>query len=352
MLKPIFIKPPFEQCHGSTILELPDGSFLTAWFAGSREGHTDTAIWMCKQQNGEWLCPFIIAKCGLVAHWNPVLFMSPEGKIMLYFKTGKFPDSWDTWLVEVDDNGYEVCHPVMLKSKKLDEGKMTDGPVRGKMIVTESGAWIAPSSIEKILIKRFMAFSTVLWNCVIHRISDNGDVVHSTVIPMDREFKEFGGIIQPSVWEITPGHLAALCRSTNGYLYRTESLDDGYTWSTAVKTNLPNPNSAVDIAKFGDMICLIYNPISGNWASRSRLSVAFSDLDGLVFSEPVEIVSGTGSYSYPAIISTKDGLLATYTDSRKTIGFAKIKIEDGKVIVESGPEPYDFEKDKELYDNN
>ena len=351
MLNSIFVNPPFEQCHGSTIAELPDGSLMVAWFAGSREGADDTSIWVCKQKDGQWICPFIIAKCGNVAHWNPVLFVSPDEKIMLYFKTGIFPDSWDTWSMEVDENGYEVSPPVMLESKVLEEGKMTLGPVRGKMIVTESGAWIAPSSIEKILARRFMGGSIVLWNCIINRMSDNGNSVHSVMIPFERKPREFGGIIQPSVWEIAPGHLAALCRSTNGYLYRTESMDDGYTWSTAIRTDLPNPNSAVDVVKFGNMICLIYNPISGNWVSRSKLSVAFSDLEGLKFSDPITVDFGLGSYSYPAIISTKDGLLATYTDSRRTIGFAKIKIEDGKVIVESGPEPYDFESDKNLYDS-
>jgi predicted neuraminidase len=349
MLDPIFFSPPFEQCHGSTIVELPDGSLMVAWFAGTREGNNDTSIWLCKQESDRWTRPHVIAKCGNISHWNPVLFVSPEGKIMLYFKTGAFPDSWDTWLMEIDENGNEASPAVMLKSKELKEGKMTLGPVRGKMVITDSGAWIAPSSIEKILVRRFMGDSTVLWNCVIHRISDNGKTVHSSMIPFERDPGEFGGIIQPSVWEIASGNLAALCRSTNGYLYRTESIDDGYTWSTAMKTDLPNPNSAVDIVRTGETLALIYNPISGNWASRSNLSVAFSDPEGLTFSDPVTIESGLGSYSYPAMIPTKDGLLATYTNSRKTIGFAKIRIKDGKVIVESGPDSYEFVRDIESH---
>lgn len=344
MLNPIFINPPFAQCHGSTIAEMPDGSLVVAWFAGSREGNPDTAIWICKQEAGQWTRPHVIAKCGDVAHWNPVLFVSPEGKIMLFFKTGSFPDCWDTWLMEVDQKGFEVFPPVELRSVYVDDGKITLGPVRGKMIVTESGAWIAPSSIEKIILKRFMTFSTVLWNCVIHRMTDNGDTVRAVVVPIEREPNEFGGIIQPSVWEIGKGHLVALCRSTYGYLYRTESIDDGCTWSTAVKTDLPNPNSAVDVVKIGDRICLIYNPISGNWASRSTLSIAFSDLEGKSFSDPITIESDNGSYSYPAIIQTKDGVVATYTDTRKTIGFAKIKIDGEKVTIESGPDPYNFGK--------
>ena len=73
--QPIFINPPFLQCHGSTIAELHSGDFIVAWFAGTREASPDTAIWVCRQKDGEWLSPHVAVKCGDVAHWNPVLFM-------------------------------------------------------------------------------------------------------------------------------------------------------------------------------------------------------------------------------------------------------------------------------------
>jgi predicted neuraminidase len=341
MTNPIFIRPPFLQCHGSTIVELPDGSLAVAWFAGTKEANPDTSIWWSRQQGGEWTRPHMVAKCGDIAHWNPVLFAA-DGHILLYFKTGRFPDSWDTWLVELDEWGFAISKPKMLTSEITPQGKMTSGPVRGKMVVTSSGAIIAPSSIEKFIAHGMFSVN-VLWESVIHRSSDNGQTWSSSMVPYNRAKGEFGGIIQPSVWESSPGNLVALFRSTDSILYRSESSDDGITWSKAEKTDIPNPNSAVDVAVLGNVVALVYNPVEGNWIRRSPLSVALSDLNGLKFSEPVDIVAGSGSYSYPAIIAVEDGFAVAYTWNRRTIGFAKIKIDEfGKAVIVDGPKAYDF----------
>lgn len=339
--QPIFINPPFLQCHGSTIAELPSGDFIVAWFAGTREAAPDTAIWVCRQKDGEWLSPHVAVKCGDVAHWNPVLFISKSGSISLYFKTGRFPDSWDTWIMQLDDFGFPKNQPKMLVSKTLPYGKMTLGPVRGKMIVTSSGAMIAPSSIEKIISRSFFG-ANVMWESIIHRSKNHGRTWESCVIPFARATRELGGIIQPSVWEVDNGHLVALCRSTNSILYKSESFDDGITWSEAVKTNIPNPNSAVDVATSGSTLVLVYNPIGGNWIRRTPLSISISELDGLVYTNPTDIVDGDGSYSYPAIIATKDGFATTFTVDRKTIGFSKFKVENQNVVFENCPKPYNF----------
>ena len=342
----IFTTPPFLQCHGSTLISLSDGSIAVAWFAGSREGHSDTSIWWCRQRNGEWEQPFELVKCGNVAHWNPVLHSSGDGTLSMYFKTGKFPDSWDTWFLTMDENGCVLSEAVMLDSQDLEQGKMTLGPVRGKMIVTSKGTLIAPSSIEKVLNKRLVGWMVkrdALWNSVIHRSVDNGKTWTSVIVPFLRQNDELGGIIQPSVWEGPRGCLAALFRSTNGVLYRSESNDDGVTWTTAWQTIIPNPNSAVDVAKLGNVVALIYNPIDGNWARRSPLSVAFAESEsGLSFKEPVHIENGPGSYSYPAIIATSNGFAATYTWNRRTIAFVNIGIDNGCPVIEAGPKPYSF----------
>lgn len=34
------------QCHASTLVRLPCGTLVAAWFAGLREGSEDTAIWL------------------------------------------------------------------------------------------------------------------------------------------------------------------------------------------------------------------------------------------------------------------------------------------------------------------
>lgn len=324
----IFKNPPFPQCHGSTIAQMVDGCFSVAWFAGTREMHTDTSIWWCRQDGGEWSKPKIIAKVANMAHWNPVLYPNDDGAI-LYFKVGRFPDSWDTWKVRIDLQGNCTNKPRKLKSFELECGKMTMGPVRGKIVRTSSGSLLAPSSIEKILARRLVGFrmkSDVAWESVIHRSRDNGKTWKTCYIPYHRPEGSFGGIIQPSVWESAPGKCSALMRSTKGYLYRSDSTDDGKTWSVAVQTDMPNPNSAVDIATSGDLLALVYNPVSGDWAKRTPISVAFSNLEGKTFHCRTDIESGVyDSYAYPAIIAVKDGFAMTYTWNRENIAFAHIR---------------------------
>ena len=47
----------FESCHASSIVELPGGGLLVAYFAGRREGEGDTAIWLSRWQAGRWHAP-------------------------------------------------------------------------------------------------------------------------------------------------------------------------------------------------------------------------------------------------------------------------------------------------------
>jgi predicted neuraminidase len=347
MLHSIFTDAPFPQCHGSTLARLPDGSFMACWFAGTKEQHPDTAIWWSHLEGLQWSEPKVAIKVSQEAHWNPVLFPCEDGMAM-FFKVGRFPDSWDTYKCWF--NGDSWSEAVKLKSKVFPCGKMTPGPVRGKVVRLSNGTLIAPSSIEKIICHFPMI---PIWESVMHRSTDDGKTWETSFVPFIRREKEFGGIIQPSVWEISPGHIAALMRSSNGFLYRTESSDDGKTWSPAEMTDLPNPNSAVDISPYKNVIAMVHNPVSGNWVRRSPLSISFANKDGKIFSEPINIESGEGSFSYPAVIDTEDGFAITYTWNRTHICFVKVNIKSlvaGEVcpIVEVEMEmakPFEFKKE-------
>ena len=67
-------QPPFASCHASSLAILPNGDFFCAWFAGSREGADDVAIWGARRSGGRWQKPQILQQNGL-PHWNPVLFV-------------------------------------------------------------------------------------------------------------------------------------------------------------------------------------------------------------------------------------------------------------------------------------
>ena len=55
---------PFDSCHASNIALLADGTLTAVWFAGTREGADDVAIWQSFFDGFRWQTPEIVAKDG------------------------------------------------------------------------------------------------------------------------------------------------------------------------------------------------------------------------------------------------------------------------------------------------
>ncbi len=90
-----------------------------------------------------------------------------------------------------------------------------------------------------------------------------------------------GHLIEPRVVELNDGRIVMLIRSQReGFLMRSESHDDGQTWSPVARTDIPNPSAKVNILKAKDgRIFLIHNPI-GLQGGRNPISLWVSD-DGM-----------------------------------------------------------------------
>jgi len=307
---------PFKECHASTLVALDDGNFLVAWFGGTKEKNPDVAIWLSKGRPGNWSAPRQIMKIRQDAHWNPVLFKDEKGTIYLYFKVGKEIPYWETWVTSSTDGGFSWSEPVELV--KGDKGGR--GPVRNKPIILSDGSWLAGASHEE-----------GLWNVFVDRSEDNGKTWKETpYITLDRNDFNGKGVIQPTMWESAPGNVHMLVRSTNGMIYRSDSKDYGKTWCAFYATGMPNNNSGIDLVKLTDgTLVLVYNPVSGNWASRSSLSLAFSYDNGITWLEKTTVENDTNEraeYSYPAIITYGNRVAFTYTWKRQRIVFGELEI--------------------------
>jgi predicted neuraminidase len=306
---------PFIQCHASTVLHAPDGNFLIAWFGGTHEKHDDVGIWLTKGKPGRWSKPVEIAKLREDPHWNPVLFRRADGTIILYFKVGKTIDHWETWYKTSSDNG-----ETWTDAKELVEGdKGGRGPVRNKPIILSDGTWLAPASDEK----------KGVWNAFVDRSEDGGNTwTASPFFVVNRDSIPEEGVIQPTLWESSPGNVHALLRSSAGVICRSDSKDYGKTWSTVYKTTLPNPNSGIDLTKFEDgTLALVYNRDGKNWGARRPIAVAISTDNGKTWPTSVDLETGNGEdeFSYPSIIHTGDTIALTYTWKRESIAFWLLK---------------------------
>jgi predicted neuraminidase len=311
----------FAQCHASTVVEAKNGTLISAWFGGTKEKDPDVGVWMSTFSEDAWSRPTRAAKVDQTAHWNPVLFRDAENILHHFFKVGVDEIQWRTYQSTSNDNGATWSTP--LESVPGDIGGR--GPVKNKAILLSDGAWLAPASIEYKEDKR------EIWKAFADRSEDSGKTWKKSadfVTPTspdgkrDRNFRGVGAI-QPTFWESKPGHVHALLRTGSGKVWRTNSADDGRTWSEYTVTDLPNNNSGLDALRLEDgRVVLIYNPVGKNWGARTPLDIAISSDNGQTWKTIAHLEDDPdpdSEYSYPAIVATKQGIAVTYTWNRERI---------------------------------
>jgi predicted neuraminidase len=133
------------------------------------------------------------------------------------------------------------------------------------------------------------------------------------------------GGVQPALIRKTNGDIIAYLRDNGDAPNRvqiSESKDYGESWSAAVKSAIPNSGSSVELIVLKD----------GKWAfigndldeGRYRLSLYFSTDEGKTWKYKTVLeneLKGLGSFSYPSLIETADGILhITYSYSKENKG--------------------------------
>ena len=309
--------------HAPCLLELPNGDLLASWFAGSFEGNTDIHIVCSRLRKGadKWEDPVTISNDPEKSDQNPSLFLGPDGKIWSMYTSqfGRKPGIDNMQFTSTircqksSDNGqswsaYEVMFP--------EEGTFSRQPIQilsnGRWIF---GVWICRQSPDG-LASDPSAF----------KISDDqGKTWKHVDVPDSR------GRVHPNIVELENGHLIAFLRSRLAdNIYKCESYDYGNTWSSPVKTILPNNNSSISAIKLNSgRICIAYNHSNApdavkNGAAwpglRCPITVALSEDGGKTFPLIRNIEPGEGfvgkenksynrQYEYPFIMQASSGML-------------------------------------------
>jgi predicted neuraminidase len=89
-----------QHVHGSTIVELPNGDLLAAWFQGSGERWADdVAIMGARLRAGrsKWTSPFVMADVPDFPDINPILFLDHQDRLWLMWHT-VIANQWETSL--------------------------------------------------------------------------------------------------------------------------------------------------------------------------------------------------------------------------------------------------------------
>lgn len=308
---------PTPSCHASTVLPLPDGTVLAAWFGGTAEGKDDVDIWTSRRSGGKWSEPVRVSADRNVPHWNPVLFRLADGTVILFFKVGKKVRVWKTYAVKSADNGLTWGEPYEIVPGDETDGR---GPVKNKPIRISNGTILAPASTED--------------NGWLPFVDISEDECETWQKQPDFPSKKRKGqpvpMIQPTLWESEPGRIHALVRTSVRHAYRSDSDDYGRTWCRAYPTVIKNNNSGLDVTKLPDgTLVLVSNPVAKNWGDRAPLTLMKSKDNGVTWEELFVLekrVNHDDEYSYPAIVSVGTKLYITYTWQRKKVAYQEIQL--------------------------
>jgi predicted neuraminidase len=295
----IFERGPVPTNHSSTIVETTEG-LLAAWFGGPRARDPLNSIYSARYDGTNWSRPVknMEGGTGNGRHqcWNPVLFQSSRGPLLLFYKVGPSPEEWWGVLTKSTNAGRNWTIP-----KRLPNGFV--GPVRNKPIELADGTLLCGASIEG-----------GHWRVHMERMFNAGEGWEKTG-PLNDPLQI--AAIQPTILLHENGDLQILCRTKQSFIAESWSRDAGRSWSTLTLTKLPNPNGAIDALRLKDgRFLLVYNASA---SERNVLNLAVSR-DGRHWTPEVVIEDGSGEFSYPAIIQAGDGLVhMTYSWNRQRI---------------------------------
>jgi len=314
---------PSLSCHASTICEAAPGRLVAAWFGGTAERNPDVEIWVSRHDGTRWGEPaMVITGSQADGHrepcWNPVLFKGrPDGPLLLYAKIGPTPRDWWGVACESGDGG-----ATWSEVRRLPDGVI--GPIKNKPVVLADGTVIAGASTEHDG-----------WRVHFERSDDGGRTFVAgppvNVSPRTKREPPPAGTpreqlidaIQPSVLDLGGGRLLAVGRTMQGRVFEVESRDAGRTWGAMRLGELPTPSSGTDAVTLADgRHLIVYNHTKS--AARTPLDVAISR-DGTTWVPVVALETMSGSFAYPAVIQSSDGLVhVTYTWNREAIAHVVI----------------------------
>ncbi|MEI6276275.1 MAG: exo-alpha-sialidase [Prolixibacteraceae bacterium] len=330
-----------EHTHGSSIVQLSNGDLLSAWFQGNGERNSDDVRVMgSRQKKGThiWDTPFLMADTKGIPDCNPVLYITQEGKLFLFWVAVQ-ANQWQysvlrfrtsTNYLEAGAPRWEWQDDILLKPddsfaaevvKKLKEAGDTHAgwaayaPKYDDQIIEASKdkmkrsfGWMTRIQPVTLASGRILLplYSDGLNMSMVAISDDNGTTWRPSLPIVGR------GPIQPALAIRKSGEVVAIMRDSGdgpGRVWMSTSTDNGESWSLAKKTDIPNEASVEIYALKNGKWVYFGNDISDG---RYQLSLYLSNDEGISWykKEVIELSPDRkASFSYPCLIQTTDGLI-------------------------------------------
>lgn len=290
-----------KSVHSATLTTTGSGEIIALWFAGSREGAADVAIYQSRLTDQQWSPPKVVLTRSLLSRnigryiaklGNPVLFTDSRGRVWL-FLVGVSIGGWSgsrIYLTWSDDHGssWQPFNQLPVSST-FNVGSL----VRTPPLELSDGSLLLAAYHEVI-----GNFPQML------RINANGRLVSNQRL-------DGPPAIQSSLCRGDNNQIFALTRnaskSSQGRRVLISSTDNaGKNWQELRDTNIENPHSSIVCLQTANKQWILIGNRSEN--DRSRLSLATSSQPLTKWHWSYDFENKPHSrFSYPSIISDNQG---------------------------------------------
>lgn len=356
-----------KHVHGSSLVVLPNGDVLAAWFYGSGErGADDVCIMGSRKRAGSktWSTPFLMADTKGIPDCNPVLFLNHKKQLYLAWIAvqanrweqsilryrvadeyeGSAAPNWgwqDNILLKPDSSFVQELKEKLSMLPDQQHGWAAYAPPYDEMIVTNaqdpakrSFGWM--TRIKPLLLadnKILLPLYSDGFNCSLIAVSEDDGKSWRPSKPIAGR-----GNIQPALIRRKQGDIVAYMRDSGDAPARIQqsiSMDGGETWTVARKTEIPNTASVEVIRLLDGRWLLVGNDVDDG---RYQLSLYLSEDDGTSWKLSTLLEADDKkklSCSYPSIVQSTDGFIhLSYsyhvTSDKKSIKYLKISPDDIK----------------------
>lgn len=322
-----WVSPPghMPSAHSSAICALPSGDLLAVWYGGTREGAADVALFTARLPfgSGRWTLPAravdrasaqdeldrAIKKVG-----NAVIFPDPAGTLWMVYVSVSL-GGWSGSALNVKTSQDEGHTWTASRRLTLNPFLNLSSLVRNKPIFASDGRIGLPVYHEMAL-----KYPQMLWLTP----GPQGSVQEYRM----RNLATETGLIQPTLVPLDDDRVLMMLRDRGAgrRLHTAYSDDNGWTWSDAEPSALPNPDSAVDALRLRDgRILIVYNHAD---RGRENLRVAISSDTGRTWQAgPMLERAADREYSYPFLVEDGRGRIhVTYTWQRERIKHVQFNV--------------------------
>jgi len=309
--------PPQTRCnhHGSTVVELGDGTIAIAWFHGIAEKSVDSRhLWSKKPPGGAFSAPELFYDDPVRSEGNVALWRSETGTLFDFFVNLDDGKGWGEARMRLrtsTDEGATWSEPKTL----LEEDCFM---IRAPPVRLNGGELLLPTYAECLAVPTFVRSKDDFETWTVEKTWHQGTW-----------FLDHVGQIQPVAVVRGDGRVSIVTRDGTmknrvGLIVSTDAKATAFRPTRAMV--LPNPGAAVAQVRLADgHVVVVFN---NSPDSRHPLSAAVSDDEGETIVAIRDLVTDeclTDECSYPAVTqSLKDGTIwVSYTHNRKTIGWVQ-----------------------------